>query len=169
MGIPGNAALCDIILCGDWPDHCSSPEHLVSDSVIPDFTLNPSSYQCCSESFGVMLFVMPNNCYHIYITIGLMESFIHICCNLTVVFFSHIPRRHLYAFTSHPPVACVVDTKYLNELVHGIRFPAKPAGLKYYVGIMSRPTNCLSFPPPHLSSCCSTSNVNYCHLFLILS
>ena len=31
--------------------------------------------------------------------------------------------------TSNPLVACVVDTKYLNELVHGIMFPAKPAGL----------------------------------------
>ncbi len=40
MGIPCNAALCDI--CGDWLDRCSSPEHFVSDSVIPDFALNPS-------------------------------------------------------------------------------------------------------------------------------
>ena len=31
--------------------------------------------------------------------------------------------------TSNPLVACVVDTKYLNELVHGIKFPAKSAGL----------------------------------------
>ena len=35
--------------------------------------------------------------------------------------------------TSHPPVACVVDPKYLKfELLHGIRFPAKPASLKHY-------------------------------------
>ena len=40
MGIPCNAALCNI--CSDWLDHCSSPEHFVSDSVIPDFALNPS-------------------------------------------------------------------------------------------------------------------------------
>ena len=40
MGIPGNAALCDI--CDDWLDYCSSPEHFVSDSVIPDFVLNTS-------------------------------------------------------------------------------------------------------------------------------
>ena len=40
MGIPCNAALCDI--CGDSLDHCSSPEHFASDSVIPDFALNPS-------------------------------------------------------------------------------------------------------------------------------
>ena len=40
MGMPGNAALCD--MCGDWFDHCSSPEYFVSDSVIPDFALNPS-------------------------------------------------------------------------------------------------------------------------------
>ena len=41
MGIPCSAAICDI--CDDWLDHCSSPEHFVSDSVIPDFALNPSS------------------------------------------------------------------------------------------------------------------------------
>ena len=40
MGIPCNAALCDI--CGDWLDCCSSPEHFVFDSVIPDVALNPS-------------------------------------------------------------------------------------------------------------------------------
>ena len=40
MGIPCYAAMRDI--CGDWLDHCSSPEHLASDSVIPDFALNPS-------------------------------------------------------------------------------------------------------------------------------
>ena len=34
MGIP-NAAPCDI--SGDCLDRCSSPEHFVSDSVIPDF------------------------------------------------------------------------------------------------------------------------------------
>ena len=55
--------------------------------------------------------------------------------------------------TSHHPDACVVDTNYLNELVRGIRFPAKPAGLKHYVGILS--SNFQSFPPLHLSSCCS--------------
>ena len=55
-------------------------------------------------------------------------------------------------YTSHHPVACVVDTKYLNELVRGIRFPAKHAGLKHYVGILS--SNFQSFPPLHLSSCC---------------
>ena len=39
----------------------------------------------------------------------------------------------------HPPVASIVDPKYLNELVHGIGTPAKqtssldPAGLKYSV------------------------------------
>ena len=36
MRIPGNAPLCDM-LCGDWLDHCSSPEHLVPVSVIPYF------------------------------------------------------------------------------------------------------------------------------------
>ena len=41
IGLPCNAALYDIY--GDWLDHCSSPEHFVSDSVIPDFVLNPSS------------------------------------------------------------------------------------------------------------------------------
>ena len=40
MGVPCNAALCDI--CGDWLDRCSSREHFVSDSVIPDVALNPS-------------------------------------------------------------------------------------------------------------------------------
>ena len=42
MGIPCNAALCDIHVCGDWLDRCSSPEHFVSDSVIPGVALNPS-------------------------------------------------------------------------------------------------------------------------------
>ena len=51
---------------------------------------------------------------------------------------------------SHHPVACVVDTKFLNELVSGIRFPA---GLKHYVRILS--SNFQSFPPLHLSTCCS--------------
>ena len=40
MGIPCNAALCDI--CSDWLDHCSYPVHFVSDLVIPDFALNTS-------------------------------------------------------------------------------------------------------------------------------
>ena len=40
LRISGNAALCDI--CGDWLDHCSSPEHLVPVSVIPVFALNLS-------------------------------------------------------------------------------------------------------------------------------
>ena len=46
---------------------------------------------------------------------------------------------------SHHPVACVVDTKYINELVRGIRFPAKPAGLKHYVGILSTHLQCELF------------------------
>ena len=37
MGIPCKAAQCDI--CGDWLDRFSSPEHFVSDSVIPDLRL----------------------------------------------------------------------------------------------------------------------------------
>ena len=59
--------------------------------------------------------------------------------------------------TSHPPVAFFVDPKYLNELVRGIRFPAKHVGLKHYVLFLL------------ISSCRSTSNINYCHISLLLS
>ena len=99
---------------------------------------------------------MPNTCCHI--TIGVMAVLYNLLFSPT--FFSQIPPGvsccyyHVVdIYTSHHSVACVVDTKYLNELVPGIRFPAKPASLKHYVGILS--SKFQSFPPLHLPSCCS--------------
>ena len=86
-------------------------------------------------------------------------SFI-ICCSAQPSFHTfHADIIMLSTSTSHHPVACVVGTKYLNELVRGIRFPAKHAGLKRYVGILS--SNFPSFPPLHLSSCCSRPQLQY--------
>ena len=51
----------------------------------------------------------------------------------------HADRTLLSTSAPHPPVASIVEPKYLNELVHGIGTPAKqtssldPAGLKYLV------------------------------------
>ena len=51
----------------------------------------------------------------------------------------HADRTLLSTSAPHPPVASIVEPKYLNELVNGIGTPAKqtssldPAGLKYSV------------------------------------
>ena len=82
----------------------------------------------------------------------------------------HADRTLLSTSAPHPPVASIVDPKYLNELVHGIGTHAKQtssldtAGLKYSVffpqiiGLFSSSTSL------HLSSCCSTSNLDSSHI-----
>ena len=75
MGIPGNAALCDIILCGHWPDHCSSPEHFVSDSVIPDFAMNPSKNPQINAVQPLVF------CSLQCLTIATIYILIQICCS----------------------------------------------------------------------------------------
>ena len=85
-----------------------------------------------------------------YIKVGLMTVLYHLFFSLTDTFLSqittdnplqefHADRTLLSTSAPHPPVASIVDPKYLNELVHGIGTPAKqtssldPAGLKYSV------------------------------------
>ena len=78
----------------------------------------------------------------------------------------HADRTLLSTSAPQPPVASIVDPKYINELVHGIGTPAKqtssldPAGLKYsvlFLPILSPFSYSTSL---HLSSCCSTSNLD---------
>ena len=65
-----------------------------------------------------------------------------------------------------PPVASIVDPKYLNELVYGIGTPAKqtssldPAGLKYSVFFLLILSPFSSNTSLHLSNCCSTYNLD---------
>ena len=86
-----------------------------------------------------------------YIKVGLMTVLYSLFFSLTGTFLSQItPDNRLHEFFAdrillstsapHPPVASIVEPRYLNELVHGIgRPPSKqtssldPAGLKYSV------------------------------------
>ena len=85
-----------------------------------------------------------------YIKVGLMTVLYSFFFSLTGNFLSQIspdnPLREFHAdrillstSAPHPPVASIVEPKYLNELVHGIGTPAKQtssidlAGLKYSV------------------------------------
>ena len=69
--------------------------------------------------------------------------------------------------TPHPPVASIVEIKYLNELVHGIGTPAKQmssldhAGLKYSLFFLLILSPIPSGASRQLSCCCSPSNLNY--------
>ena len=79
----------------------------------------------------------------------------------------HADRIMLSKSAPHPPVASIVETKYLNELVHGIGTPAKqmssldPAGLKYSLFFQLILSPFPSGASLQLSSCCSPSNLNY--------
>ena len=99
--------------------------------------------------------------------------------SLTGTFLSQItPDNPLHEFhadrillsTSAPPVASIVEPKYLNELVHGIGTPAKqtssidPAGPKYSVFFMLSLSPFPSSTSLQLSSCCSTSNLVSSHI-----
>ena len=68
-----------------------------------------------------------------------------------------------------PPVASIVDTKYLlNELVHGIGTPVKqtssldPAALKYSIFFLLILSQFSSITSLQLSSCCS--NLDSSHI-----
>ena len=70
-----------------------------------------------------------------------------------------------------PPVASIVDTKYLlNELVHGIGTPVKqtssldPAALKYSIFFLLILNKFSSITSLQLSSCCSSSNLDSSHI-----
>ena len=101
---------------------------------------------------------MPNTCCHIYYyrSDGSFIQFV-VQPNRDLLFTHSSTIVPLSTSTSHHPVACFVDPKYLNELVRGIRFPAKHVGLKHYVLFLL------------IYSCRSTSNLNYCHAFPLLS
>ena len=82
----------------------------------------------------------------------------------------HADRTLLSTSAPHPPIASIVDPKYLNELVHGIGTPAKqissldPAGLKYSVFFLLIISPFSSSTSLHLSSCCCTSNPDSSHI-----
>ena len=82
----------------------------------------------------------------------------------------HADRTPLSISAPQPPVASIVDPKYLNELVHGIGTPAKqtstldPTGLKYSVFFLLILSPFPSSTSLHLSSCCSTSNPDSKHI-----
>ena len=101
--------------------------------------------------------------------------------SLTGTFLSQItPDNPLHEFRAdrtllstsapHPPVASIVELKYLNVLVHGIGTPAKqtssldPAGLKYSVFFLLIRSPFPSSTSLQLSSCCSTSNLDSSHI-----
>ena len=77
----------------------------------------------------------------------------------------HADRTLLSTSAPHPPVASIVEPKYLNLLVHGIGTPAKqtssldPAGLKYSVFFLLIRSPFPSSTSLQLSSCCSTPNI----------
>ena len=83
------------------------------------------------------------------IKVALMTVLISLFFSLTGTFLSqitpdnplqefHADRTLLSTSAPHPPVASIVEPKYLNDLVHGIGTPAKqtssldPAGLKVF-------------------------------------
>ena len=81
----------------------------------------------------------------------------------------HADHTPLSTSAPHPPVASIVEPKYLNVLVNGIGTSAKqtssldPAGLNYSVFFQ---LICSPFPSStslQLSSCCSTSNQDSSH------
>ena len=82
----------------------------------------------------------------------------------------HADRTLLATSAPHPPVASIVAPKYLDVLVHGIGTPAKltyspdPAGFKYYVFFLLIRSPFPSSTSLHLSSCCSTSNLESSHI-----
>ena len=101
--------------------------------------------------------------------------------SLTGTFLSQItPDYTLHEFQAdltllstsapHPPVASIVEPKYLNELVHGIGTPAKltssldPAGLKNSVFFLLFRSPFPSNTSLQLSSCCSTPNLDSSHV-----
>ena len=79
----------------------------------------------------------------------------------------------LSASTPHPPVASIVEPKYLNDLVHGIAKQTSsldPAGLKYSVFFLLIISPFPSSTSLQLSSCCSTSiswllHITFCCYF----
>ena len=68
----------------------------------------------------------------------------------------HADRTLLSTSAPQPPVASIVDPKYINELVHGIG----TAGLKYSVFFLPILSPFSYSTSLHLSSCCSTSNLD---------
>ena len=82
----------------------------------------------------------------------------------------HADRTLLSTSAPHPPVASIVDPKYLNELVHGSGAHAKqtssldPTGLKYSVFFLLILSPFSSSTSLQLSSCCSTSNLDSSHI-----
>ena len=116
-----------------------------------------------------------------YIRVGLMTVLNSLFFSLTGTFLSqittdnplhefHADRTLLSTSAPHPPVASIVEQKYLNVFVHGIGSPDKqtysrdPAGLKNSVFFLL-----IRSPSPYstslqLSSCCSTSNLDSSHI-----
>ena len=116
-----------------------------------------------------------------YIKVGLITVLYSLFFSFTRTFLSqitpdnplqefHAVRTLLSTSAPHPPVASIVDPKYLNELVHGIGTPAKqtssldPAGLNYSVFFQLIFSPFPSSTSLHLSSCCSTSNLDSSHI-----
>ena len=81
----------------------------------------------------------------------------------------HADRTLLSTSGPHPPVASIVEPKFVNVLVHGIGTPAKQTSLLDHTGLKYSVFFLLIISPFHFStsllqsSCCSTSNLDSSH------
>ena len=114
---------CFWVTCGDWLDHCITPELFISDSVFCPESMLASSSRLCA-SFAALLCVEPNT--HCHMSKGsLTGTFLSQITSDNPLHEFHADRTLLSTSAPHPPVASIVEPKYLNELVHGIGTPAK--------------------------------------------
>ena len=109
-----------------------------------------------------------------YIKVGLMTVLYNLFFILHQITLSksstHADRTLLSTSAPHPPVAYIVEPKYMKELVHGIGTPAKqtsslnPACLKYSVFFLLILSPFPSSTSLQLSRCCSISTLDYSHI-----
>ncbi len=172
MAIPRKTFLGGDRLESPWPSHRSWTFHFRFGLSLfcPESILACSSRLCAS--FAALLCVAPST--HCHIKVGLMTVLYSLFFSFTGTFLSqitpdnplqefHADRTLLSTSAPHPPVASILDPKYLNELVQCIGTPAKqtasldPAGLKYSVFFLLILSPFSSSTSLHISSCCSTS------------